>query len=398
MAAGDEVRWQGASTRTRRWARPAAQLAATALYSSPHNTASAPHVRDAANVQRLFFYFVAATFPAVLIGLWNQGLQIGQGLAESGLTKLPGWRGVVLAGMGWDPLTAGAVWNLLVGLVYFLPLLAVALAAGLLWEVLFATLLRRAPQSGVLMSSWLYVLLLPANMPLLFAALGISFGLVFGKHVFGGGGKYIASPALLGVLFLYFSYPAQMGDGAGLPVPGVESRTILALLADGGIERIAQNGVAWLDVFVGRQPGALGTTSALACAAGALFLVLVRAASARILAGALLGLIIGNWLAAASGASTSAPWYWHASLGSFAFGVAFIATDPVAASVTRAGRWIYGLLIGLLVVLIRTADPAHPDGTLFSILLASLFAPLIDYGAVRAQLYRRQRRRRALRA
>lgn len=400
MAGDDQMQVErpGASARARAWARLAAGPPAAALYSTSHVTAAAPHVRDAVNIQRMFFYFVVATLPALLIGLWNLGAQISLGMTQTGVTQLQGPGGSLVAVLGWTPLVAGPGSRLLLGLAYFVPLFAVALTAGLLWECLFAAVTGRRPESGVLMSSWLYALMLPADLPLPFAALGISFGLVFGKHVFGGVGKYIASPALLGVLFLSFSYPMQVGNTAGLPVLGADVHPVLTLFAQGGLEGIEQSGVAWIDVFIGREPGALGTTSAAACAAGALFLVVVGAASLRIVAGALLGLMLGTWLAAALGASTWVPWYWHACLGSFAFGVAFIATDPVAAAVTRAGRWVYGLSIGLLVVLIRTADPSHPDGTLFAILLASLFAPLMDFFVVRVHVCRRQRHRRAERA
>jgi len=163
MTGGDQLGQQGVSARARPRFRLIAGPVATALYSAPHVTAAAPHVRDAVNIQRIFFYFVAATIPALLVGLWNMGSQTSQGLTQTGLIQLHGWRGSLLTTLGWTPLAAGPESNVLLGLVYFVPLFSVALAAGLLWELLFSALTGRPPESGVSMSSWLYALMLPAT-------------------------------------------------------------------------------------------------------------------------------------------------------------------------------------------------------------------------------------------
>jgi Na+-transporting NADH:ubiquinone oxidoreductase subunit B len=204
----------------------------------------------------------------------------------------------------------------------------------------------------------------------------MSFGAIVGQHIFGGSGRYIVSPALLGVLFVHFSYPTF--SQLALPFDSAFKPDWHQVVASG----IGQE--AWLPHLLGTAPGAIASGSALACVAGAVALVAARVASWRVIAGGVIGLfaasLIVGW--SASGPVADLPWYWHLVLGNFAFALVFIATDPSAAPVTRPARWLFGGAIGMLTVLIRTLDPAHPEGTLFAVLLAALALPLMDHLAL----------------
>ncbi|MBT8086092.1 MAG: RnfABCDGE type electron transport complex subunit D, partial [Woeseia sp.] len=238
-----------------------------------------------------------------------------------------------------------------------LPMLGVALITAFAWERLFAISRRRAPDAGWLMAAWLFVLLLPPVTPLWLVALGMSFGALFGAHVFGGTGCYVASPAVVGAIFLHFSYPSILADSP----PWISIA-----------ESVASN-----------APGVLAYVFFLTCAAGAFTLVASGAASARTLLGALFVLLpavfFSEMLIAAE----------HVAAGSFAFCWAFLLTDPTTQALTRAARWLHGVVFTLLVVLIRTADPAGPDGVLFAVLLAGLLVPLLDYVVLSIQRSRR---------
>jgi Na+-transporting NADH:ubiquinone oxidoreductase subunit B len=283
------------------------------------------------------------------------------------------------------------------GLLYFLPVYAVTLLVGGAWEVLFAIKRNHEVNEGFLVTSWLFAATLPATIPLWQVALGISFGVVIGKEVFGGTGKNFLNPALVGRAFLFFAYPASMsGDSVWVPVDAYSGATPLALAAQGGVEAVTGAGVTWYDAFTGAIQGSMGETSALACLVGAVLLVYARIASWRIMLGVLFGMILAasafNAGAGSAQSIAALPWYWHAVLGGFAFGLAFMATDPVSAAMTRAGKWVYGGLIGVIVVLIRAANPAYPEGMMLAILLGNMFAPLIDWFVVQANVRRRRRR------
>jgi Na+-transporting NADH:ubiquinone oxidoreductase subunit B len=326
------------------------------------------------------------------VGLWNLGFQTFEALAVTATDVPPGWQGGVLAALGVPLSKESALACFSFGLLHFLPVLAVALAVSIFWEVVFATLRHRPVDPGWLMSSWLFVLLLPASAPLWLVLLGMSFGVVIGKHIFGGTGKYIVNPPLLGVLFLYFGYPGLfIGETAAVAAIGFTGNSTWAVVADGGIPA----GVMWVQVFLGQELGALATGSTLACLIGAVFLIYKGAASRRTVLGALGGLVVAAVLFNYSGNEDPAwllPWHWHLALGNFAFGVAFLATDPTTLPTTPAGRWIHGALIGVLTVIMRVANPSHPDGALFAILVASLATPLIDYCVLRAWLARPRNR------
>jgi len=376
----------------RTWPRVLEELVEQLFTSPTHATVRAPHVRAAVSVERLLFLFVIASMPALGVGLWNLGFQTFEALAVTATDVPPGWQSGLLAALGVPLSKESAVACFSLGLLHFVPVLAVALAVSIFWEVAFATLRHRPVDPGWLMSSWLFALLLPASFPLWLALLGMSFGAVIGKHIFGGTGKYIVSPPLLGVLFLYFGYPGLfIGETAVVPVIGFAGNSTWAVVADGGIPA----GVTWMQVFLGQELSALATGSTLACLIGAVFLIYNGAASRRTVLGALGGLVVAAVVFNYWGSEDPAwllPWHWHFALGSFAFGIAFLATDPTTSPTTPAGRWIHGALIGVLTVIMRVANPSHPDGALFAILVASLVTPLIDYCVLRAWLARSRNR------
>lgn len=367
------------------------------LWSSRTVTRTAPHVRDANNVQRLWNTFVFASIPAGLIGMWSLGRQTNIAIADFQLEAVPGWRAWVLnyLGIGFD---AGSVMACMThGILYFLPVFLLALIVGAFWEALFATLRRQRVDEGLLAITWLFSLMLPATVPMYQVVLGMTFGIVIGKLIYGGSGRYLVSPALLGVAFLAFSYPGLMyGEGAWVPVAGYDQPTVLELVTDeGGVGVIAAVDYRFLQIFLGDRPGSFGVVSTLGAILGGLFLIWTGMASWRIMLGALIGML-GTVLVcniiAPDHQLFSMPWYWHLVLGGFAFGVVFIATDPVAGPITDPGRWGFGLLVGALTVLIRVGNPAYYEGIMFAILLASMFSPLIDFIVVEINIRRRRLR------
>jgi len=372
------------------------EMVDTLFYSPPDVTPGSPHVRDALDLKRVMILVVFAVTPCTLFGMWNTGFQANSAMLAMGLDTVPGWRGSVLAllGAGVDPQSLYD--NLLHGLVYFLPIYAVTMAAGGFWEVLFASVRNHEVNEGFFVTSILYALILPASTPLWQVALGISFGVVIGKEVFGGTGKNFLNPALTGRAFLYFAYPVQMsGDAVWTAVDGFSGATALGIGAIEGMQGIRDAGITYADAAIGVIQGSLGETSMILCLAGGAFLVFARIASWRIIAGVFLGLLIPALLfmdPSSSNPMLTMPWYWHFALGGFAFGAVFMATDPVSAPDTMLGHWIFGLLIGALTWVIRVINPAFPEGIMLAILLGNIFAPLIDYFVVRANVRRRVKR------
>jgi len=281
--------------------------------------------------------------------------------------------------------------------LYFLPIYIVTLVVGGFWEILFAVVRNHEVNEGFLVTSWLFVATLPATIPLWQVALGISFGIVIGKEVFGGTGKNFLNPALVGRAFLFFAYPAEIsGEAIWVAVDGYSGATPLALAAGGGVQALAEAGISWSDAFIGTIQGSLGEVSALACLLGAVFLVYTGIASYRIMLGVVIGLSVTVYLLSLLngdvGAVYQTPWYWHLVLGGVAFGLVFMATDPVSASMTNTGKWIYGVLIGFVTALIRVVNPAYTEGVMIAILFGNVFAPLIDYFVIQANIRRRRRR------
>lgn len=368
----------------------------TLFYSPPDVTRGAPHVRDAIDLKRVMILVVFAVTPCLLVGIWNTGFQSNTAMAALGVDVAPGWRGVAiqLLGAGYD---ANSVYdNFLHGFLYFLPIYAVTMAAGGFWEVLFASVRNHEVNEGFFVTSMLYALILPASIPLWQVAVGISFGVVIGKEVFGGTGKNFLNPALVGRAFLYFAYPVQLsGDVVWTPVDGFSGATALGISAVEGMQGVLASGVTYTQAFFGQIQGSLGETSTAACLLGALLLVYSGIASWRIIVAVFAGMIIPALLfggVESSNPMLAMPWHWHVALGGFAFGAVFMATDPVSAPDTMLGHWIFGLLVGALTYAIRVINPAFPEGIMLAILFGNVFAPIIDYFVIRANVRRRLKR------
>jgi Na+-transporting NADH:ubiquinone oxidoreductase subunit B len=374
------------------------QLLDRFLYSSQAATTVAPHVRDANNVQRLLNNFVIATLSCWLIGMWNLGEQTNLAMLQVGLDAAPGWRGWLLSalGVGYDPLNVGA--NLLHGCLYFFPIFIVALLTGALWETVFAQQRRRPVDEGLLSTAWLFAMILPATAPLYQVALGMTFGMVVGKGIFGGTGRYLVNPAILGLAFLIFSYANLIfGEGAWIPVSGYDEFTSVELaVEEGGVPGLMAAGYTWWQLFVGNQPGPLGITSLLGCLLGAAYLLVTGTASWRIMLGSFFGMVatvlLLNNFGPADDPMYAVPWTWHMVIGGWAFGTVFLATDPVAAATTNPGRWGFGILVGVLTIIIRVTNPSYFHGVIFAILLASIFSPLFDFIVVERNIRRRKAR------
>lgn len=371
------------------------EMVDTFLYTPKDVTAGSTHVRDALDLKRVMTYVFIAALPCVLMAMWNTGHMANVAMADIGVTSLDTWRGLVTNMVGYDP---DSIFSCMVhGAMYYLPIYIVTLLVGGMWEILFAIVRGHEVNEGFFVTSMLFSLILPATIPLWQVALGISFGVVIGKEVFGGTGKNFLNPALTGRCFLFFAYPAQMsGDAIWTAVDGFSGATALGMAAAGGIDAVMASGITWMDAFLGTMQGSIGETSALACLIGAAFLLYTRIASYRVMLGVLAGMIVTSTLFNFIGSETNpmfaTPWYWHAVLGGFAFGAIYMATDPVSAAMTNTGRWVYGILIGLMVILIRVVNPAFPEGMMLAILFANMFAPLIDYFVVQSNIKRREKR------
>jgi Na+-transporting NADH:ubiquinone oxidoreductase subunit B len=374
------------------------EMVDTLFYSPPDVSRHAPHVRDAIDLKRVMGLVVIGVLPCALFAMWNTGHQANLAIERLGLAPPADWRGVLMAtlGIGHDASAFGAA--MFYGMLYFVPIYAVTIAAGGLWEVVFAGVRNHEINEGFFVTSILYALTLPATTPLWQVALGISFGVVIAKEVFGGTGKNFMNPALAGRAFLYFAYPVEMsGESVWTPpIDVVTGATPLAIGAESGVRGILAQGVTWSDAFLGDIQGSIGETSTLACLLGGVLIVYTGVASWRIIAGVMLGLVATATLFNAVGSVTNPmfamPWYWHLVLGGFAFGMIFMATDPVTACVTNLGRWIFGFLVGLLTVVIRVVNVAFPEGIMLAILFANIFAPTIDHFVMRANIARRLRR------
>ncbi|MCS2609423.1 NADH:ubiquinone reductase (Na(+)-transporting) subunit B [Halomonas dongshanensis] len=367
----------------------------TIFYSPPSVAKTTAHVRDGIDLKRIMITVWLCTFPAMFFGMWNAGWQTNVAI-DSGYAALEGWRETLflLIAAGHDP---GSLWsNFALGAVYFLPIYLVTFAVGGFWEVLFAIKRGHEVNEGFFVTSVLYALILPATIPLWQVALGITFGVVIGKEIFGGTGKNFLNPALTGRAFLYFAYPAQIsGDAVWVAADGYTGATALSMTFQEGMDTMT-NSFSWWDAFIGYVPGSVGEVSTLAILIGAAVLLWTRIASWRIMLGVFLGMVAASSLFNLIGSDTNAmfamPWYWHLVVGGFAFGMVFMATDPVSASMTTQGRLVFGVLIGVMTVLIRVVNPAFPEGIMLAILFANLFAPLIDHFFVQANIKRRVKR------
>ncbi|KIC17192.1 MULTISPECIES: NADH:ubiquinone reductase (Na(+)-transporting) subunit B [unclassified Leisingera] len=376
---------------------PVYEMVESFLYTPKTVTSVAPHARSYVDMKRIMTYVVIATIPCILWGMWNTGYQANSAIAALGADAATGWRIAILQMFGISLDAANPMANIAHGFLYFLPIYIVTLVAGGIFEVIFATVRGHEVNEGFLVTSMLYTLIMPASAPLWQVALGIIFGVVIGKEVFGGTGKNFLNPALVGRAFLYFAYPANMsGDAVWTPVDGFSGATALGVTAAEGVQALAAKGIEWSDAFFGTIQGSFGETSTLACAIGLCFLLFTKIANWRLIVGCLAGMIafsmLLNLIGSDSNPMFAMPWYWHLVLGGYAFGLVFMVTEPVSASHTNAGRYIYGALIGVMVVLIRVLNPAFPEGMMLAILFGNVFAPLIDYFVVQANIKRRARR------
>ncbi len=364
----------------------------TIFYQPADVTKTTSHVRDGIDLKRIMITVWLCTFPAMFYGMYNLGLQSNLALAEMGMTSMEGWRASLVALIaGHDP---SSIWdNFWLGAAYFLPIYAVTFVVGGFWEVLFAMKRGHEVNEGFFVTSVLFALICPPDLPLWQVALGISFGVVVAKELFGGTGKNFINPALAGRAFLYFAYAGDMsGDAVWVAVDGYTSATPLSVAAQQGMDAMVGQ-VSLLEAFLGSIPGSIGETSTLAILIGGVVLVGMGIASYRIIGGVMLGMIatalVFNWVGSDTNDMFNMPFWWHFVLGGFAFGMIFMATDPVSASMTNTGKWWFGALVGFMTVTIRVANPAFPEGIMLAILFANLFAPLIDHFVVQANVKRR---------
>lgn len=358
---------------------PIYEAAATIFYSPRYVTARASHVRDPIDLKRIMIFVWLAAFPAMFAGWYFIGAEAARATGAS----------------------RGLFGNMLFGAYYHIPIYLVTFIVGGFWEVLFSMVRKHEISEGFFVTSILFSLIVPPTIPLWQVALGISFGVVLGKEVFGGTGKNFINPALAARAFLYFAYPAQIsGDQVwvvtgGQALDGFSGATALSIASAEGMDKLRAT-LSWWDAFFGNQAGAIGETSTFAILIGGIFLLVTGIASWRIVVGSIAGMVATSLLFNAIGSSTNPmfamPFWWHFVLGGFAFGTFFMATDPVTAAVTNRGRYIFGALIGVMTVLIRVVNPAFPEGIMLAILFANIFAPLIDYFVMNANIKRRQER------
>ncbi|NPA68026.1 MAG: NADH:ubiquinone reductase (Na(+)-transporting) subunit B [Chlorobi bacterium] len=352
------------------------------------------HIRDAMDTKRLMSVVVIALIPSLLFGMWNVGYQH-------------------FLSVGQD---AGFWQNFSYGFVKVMPLVLVSYIAGLGTEFVFVYLKKKEIEEGFLVSGLLIPLILPVDIPLWMVAVATVLAVIFGKEVFGGTGMNVFNPALLARAFLFFGYAKKMsGDKvwiAGLEkgqnvVDGFSGATPLSQfagttkeqLADGGfriIDGLHDNVISAYDMFMGWIPGSIGETSTLMILIGAAILLYTGVASWKIMLSGFLGAsalgLLLNALPDGLNPYFELPFYYHLVSGGLAFGIVFMATDPVTSAQTEKGKWIYGFLIGVLIIIIRVFNPGYPEGTMLAILLMNAFAPLIDHYIIRANVKKRMKR------
>ena len=373
------------------------EAAATIFYTPGTVNKSTTHVKDSVDLKRIMIMVWMATFPAMFYGMFNIGQQAHLAILEGASwadTASAFWQAGLFEMLG-GQLNADSTWlgMMMYGACFFVPIYATVFVVGGFWEVLFASVRKHEINEGFFVTSVLFALTLPATIPLWQAALGITFGIVIAKEIFGGTGRNFLNPALSGRAFLYFAYPAQIsGDAIWVAADGYTGATALSQAAAGSITDWSVN-ADWWNAFFGNLQGSVGEVSTLAIALGGLFIIYMRIASWRIVLGVLAGAAAFSTLLNVIGSDTNAmfdmPWYWHLVTGGFAFGMFFMATDPVSASFTNQGKWAYGILIGAMCVMVRVINPAFPEGMMLAILFANLWAPLFDYFVAQSNIKRR---------
>ena len=368
------------------------EAVATGLFTPGQVNKGQTHIRDSMDLKRIMITVWLAVFPAMFWGMYNIGFQAADALA-AGYALSDNWQ-VGLFEMLGGSLSAESGWFSMMcyGAVFFLPIYVTVFVVGGFWEVLFASVRKHEVNEGFFVSSVLFALILPATIPLWQAAIGITFGIVIAKEIFGGTGKNFLNPALAGRAFLYFAYPTDISGGSvWVAVDGYSSATTLSAASQGLNDYTI--GTDWWNAFLGYIPGSVGEVSTVMVLLGGAYILYKGIASWRIVLGVFTGMVLTSMLFNAIGSDTNAmfamPWYWHLVSGGFAFGMMFMATDPVTAAFTNKGKYWYGAMIGLMVVLIRVVNPAFPEGMMLAILFANLFAPLLDYFMAQENIKRR---------
>ncbi len=364
----------------------------TIFYTPGHVTNNTAHVRDNVDLKRIMIFVWLCAFPAMFFGMYNVGSQAIGAMQAVGMTEVEGWRGAIMSLFGVQYDASSIMGSMFLGALYFVPIYAVTFIVGGFWEVLFASVRKHEINEGFFVSSILFALIVPPNTPLWQVAIGISFGIVVAKEIFGGTGKNFLNPALAGRAFLFFAYPTDMsGSTVWTAIDAYSGATPLAQAAVGQLTYALD--ANWWNAFYGFIPGSIGETSTLAIFIGGFLLMYFRIASWRIVVSVFGGMIGASLLLNAIGSDSNPmfamPWYWHLVTGGFAFGMMFMATDPVSASLTNKGKFYFGALIGVMCVMIRVVNPAYPEGMMLAILFGNLFAPFIDHFVVQANIKRR---------
>lgn len=357
---------------------PAVNALDTFLFTPNHTTKTGAHIRDAVDLKRVMITVVIALIPALIFGMWNGGYQyLSQIQTDVGF---------------WEAFSHGAL--------KILPMIAVSYGVGLGIEFAFAIMRGHEVNEGYLVTGLLIPMIMPIDIPLWMVAISVVFAVVIGKEAFGGTGMNILNPALVARAFAFFAYPTYMSGNTvwvsnARDVDAVSGETILGSLAAG--EDVGYNA---MDMFLGFIPGSIAETSTLCILAGALLLVFAKVGSWRIILSSFIGAavmaLIFNSLPAMGfegNELTNFPWYQHLIVGGLAFGIVFMATDPVSAAQTIKGKWIYGFLIGFFAVMIRIFNPAYPEGIMLAILLMNVFAPVIDHYVIQGNVKRRVKRK-----
>ncbi len=361
----------------------------TILFSTDQRTSSGPHIRDSVDIKRVMILVVLSLLPCYFFGALNIGHQEAIILNQIDKTPIPPWHV-----------------KLFNGALVILPIILATFISGAFWELLFGVVRKHPISEGFLVTCALIPLTLPPSIPLWQVVIATSFGIVIGKEIFGGVGMNIFNPALMARAFLYFTYPADISgdkvwalspDGysgpTALSIPaGQTNANAVDLLNKASSEMVFD--YSWINMFMGWIPGSIGETNKWIILLSAGFLIFIGVTSWRVIFGSVIGLVgmslLTNLLAPySSNAMLSIPPHYHFVMGSFLFGTVFMATEPVTGSHTNTGRWIFGIFVGSLTVIIRSINPAYPEGIMLAILLMNAFAPLIDYFVVQSNIKRR---------
>ena len=375
----------------------------TLLFTPGEVTKGNVHVRDALDLKRMMITVVVALLPCVFMAIYNTGYQANYWISQ-GATPLHNWQEAIYFSM-FGSYQPGLIANFVHGALYFLPVFAMTFLVGGHIEVAFALARKHEINEGFLVTGFLLPLTLPPTIPLWQVAMGVSFGVIIGKEVFGGTGMNILNVALTARAFLFFAYPGDIsGDSPWIAADlstmadGSSGATMLAQAAAATSDMFthsthALGGEKWMDSFLGFIPGSMGETSTLACLIGAMVLIVTQIGSWRTMLGVIVGTALMSFGLNVIGSDTNfmfaMPYYWHFVVGGWAFGMVFMATDPVTSAFTDGGKLIYGFLIGVMVVLVRVVNPAYPEGMMLAILFMNMFAPFIDHFFVQANIKRR---------